>query len=567
MLFNNREQEILKQEELEKRRELEKMRQEHKEHIQKDSQVQEQLRDTFVEPQEKEETPQQETIQEISEEIQHSYQVHQPQQQEERVPKTRQQFEPQQQLQKQEIQEAKQETKQEANIEPEQEIENEETQEQFWDWFLWENQNTGEVQNVVGLWDKAERVSFNVTNNDLFEQEQEQTFKPDVVIDEQNNVGYVPTPTNEQAKIVVEENNSVGFAEENQDQIASFGSEELKEEENENINTSSMFSKDNFVDEKKDTVDPKLLEEAQLNQELKTSVENDKKIISDLENNQVNWSGFVVNPEDISNWNATDFASTNENVVSETIADKESLEEENGNAENNSLFDEKNFPKSTSNMDSTVVDELNTDIINSGVKAGAVAWGALLWGALLGAMNTTTDLPPEETKEQEINTTGIFKDAQQQGIVILTNKEGKPSYQETAESVQSEVVAQTAHRPQQTINTTQQTNTPSSSEELLIEWNTDEQRGGGTWTPVKQQKVDNSLEVIQRMMANISYNVVKSALSISMVVAVLMLMAGIWMAVVDMFYGLSVTWYYTFIFYSFIIGAGIGYVNFQLNKE
>lgn len=398
-------------------------------------------------------------------------------------------------------------------------------------------ENTKEIENITQLGKDVEKAKFDLhwTHNE-FDQKQEENFAPEIVVDDRNNISTKEDIIAEQIDLEEEQEKT------NQDITEKehiLGSEEMQEEneEEENVST-SVLNKDNFTKEQKDTIDPKLLEQAQLAEELKNSYERDKQIIEEQEK-----SSQKETP--------TDSSKEQYEEEKESVDFAEDITTPNSEVE---WLAKNGQPL---NVDTIVSEQLNEDVgkvEDTETLIPPQAW--LLWSFWM-----QLDLPPEEIKEEEYQTTSVFDDAQWEGKQIVSAKEKQVSQEwKEDERMQMEAI-QRMQQPQQTQQAQQQ------KETFNPEINATE---GLAWTGVPpsvnatKKQVDTSIEVIQKMMANISYNVVASALTISTVVSWLMLMVWVGMWVVDMFYGFSVQWYYSFIFYSLIIGAWVWVVRWSL---
>lgn len=546
-MFKTNEQAVVKAEELERKKQEKEMQKEYQAHLQQDQKIQEDYQTSDnnfpiendlpknetqkqqVETQAKEENNAQNDIQQdLIQDIQS-----------EQLAKEKQEFEKEREkaiekiLKDDEINTAIEEEGEENLEEQEQiEIDNalDENQEE-------KIENTKEIENITQLGKDVEKAKFDLhwTHNE-FDQKQEENFAPEIVVDDRNNISTKEDIIAEQIDLE-EEQEKVSQNTTEKEHI--LGSEEMQEENEEEENAStSVLNKDNFTKEQKDTIDPKLLEQAQLAEELKNSYERDKQIIEEQEK-----SSQKETPAD----------STKEQYEEE----KESVDFAEDITTPNSEVEWLTKNGQPLNVDTIVSEQLNEDVGKVGDTETLIppqTW--LLW-----AFWMQVDLPPEEIKEEEYQTTSVFDDAQGEGKQIVSAKEKQISQEwKEDERMQMEAI-QRMQQPQQTQQAQQQKET-FNPEITATE--------GLAWTGVPpsvnatKKQVDTSIEVIQKMMANISYNVVASALTISTVVSWLMLMVWVGMWVVDMFYGFSVQGYYSFIFYSLIIGAWVWVVRWSL---
>lgn len=549
-MFKTNEQAVVKAEELERKKQEKEMQKEYQAHVQQDQKIQEDyqasdnnfpIENDFPE---KETQKQQVEVQEkVENKVSNDIQTDLIQDiQSEQLAKEKKEFEKEREqaiekiLKDDEINTAIEEEGEESLEEQEQiEIDNalDENQEE-------KIENSKEIENITQLGKDVEKAKFDLhgTHNE-FDQKQEENFAPEIVVDDRNNVSTKEDIIAEQINLE-EEQEKVSQDTTEKEHI--LGSEEMKEENNEEESAStSVLNKDNFTKEQKDTIDPKLLEQAQLAEELKNSYERDKQIIEEKENSsqqsQQEFPAVSAKEQYEKEKKSADFAEdiTTPNSEVEWLAKN-----------NQSL-----------NVDTIVSEQLNEDVGKVGDTETLIppqTW--LLW-----AFWMQVDLPPEETKEEEYQTTSVFDDAQWEGKQIVSAKERQISQEwKEEERMQMEAI-QRMQQPQHTQQAQQQKET-FNPEITATE--------GLAWTGVPpsvnatKKQVDTSIEVIQKMMANISYNVVASALTISTVVSWLMLMVWVGMWVVDMFYGFSVQGYYSFIFYSLIIGAWVWVVRWSL---
>lgn len=546
-MFKTNEQAVVKAEELERKKQEKEMQKEYQTHLQQDQKIQEDyqasdnnfpIENDF--PENATQKKQVESQAQVENNASNDIQTDLIQDiQSEQLAKEKKEFEKEREqaiekiLKDDEINTAIEEEREETLEEQEQiEIDNalDENQEE-------KIENSKEIENIAQLGKDVEKAKFDLhgTHNE-FDQKQEENFAPEIVVDDWNNVSIKEDVIAEQTRLEEEQEETT---QDTTEQEHILGSEEMQEESEEKENAStSVLNKDNFTKEQKDTIDPKLLEQAQLAEELKNSYERDKQIIEEQENSS----------------------------QKETTADssKEKYEEEKESVD---FAEDITTPNSEVewlakngqplNVDTIVSEQLNEDVGKVGDTETLIppqTW--LLW-----AFWMQVDLPPEETKEEEFQTTSVFDDAQWEGKQIVSAKEKQVSQEwKEDERMQMEAI-QRMQQPQQTQQAQQQKET-FNPEITATE--------GLAWTGVPpsvnatKKQVDTSIEVIQKMMANISYNVVASALTISTVVSWLMLMVWVGMWVVDMFYGFSVQWYYSFIFYSLIIGAWVWVVRWSL---
>lgn len=546
-MFKTNEQAVVKAEELERKKQEKEMQKEYQAHLQQDQKIQEDYQASdnnfpIENDLPKNETQKQQVETQVKEENNASNDIQQDLIQDiqsEQLAKEKQEFEKEREkaiekiLKDDEINTAIEEEREETLEEQEQiEIDNalDENQEE-------KIENTKEIENITQLGKDVEKAKFDLhwTHNE-FDQKQEENFAPEIVVDDRNNISTKEDIIAEQIDLEEEQEKT------NQDTTEKehiLGSEEMQEEneEEENVST-SVLNKDNFTKEQKDTIDPKLLEQAQLVEELKNSYERDKQIIEEQENSsQKETPADSLKEQHEEEKESVDFAEdiTTPNSEVEWLA-------KNGQP---------------LNVETIVSEQLNEDV--GKVEDTETLIPPQTW--LLWAFWMQVDLPPEEIKEEEYQTTSVFDDAQWEGKQIVSAKEKQVSQEwKEDERMQMEAI-QRMQQPQQTQQAQQQKET-FNPEITATE--------GLAWTGVPpsvnatKKQVDTSIEVIQKMMANISYNVVTSALTISTVVSWLMLMVWVGMWVVDMFYGFSVQWYYSFIFYSLIIGAWVWVVRWSL---
>lgn len=546
-MFKTNEQAVVKAEELERKKQEKEMQKEYQAHLQQDQKIQEDYQasdNNFpIENDFPENEPQKQQVEtQVKEENNTSNDIQKnliQDIQSEQLAKEKKEFEKEREkaiekiLKDDEINTAIEEETEEAIEEQEQiEIDNalEKNQEE-------EIEKIKEIEDITQLGKDVEKAKFDLhwTHNE-FDQKQEENFAPEIVVDDRNNISTKEDIIAEQLNLEEEQEKT------NQDTTEKehiLGSEEMQEENEEEKNAStSVLNKDNFTKEQKDTIDPKLLEQAQLAEELKNSYERDKQIIEEQESSSQKGTPAVSLKEQYEEEKeSVDFAEdiTTPNSEVEWLA-------KNGQP---------------LNVDTIVSEQLNEDVGKVGDTETLIppqTW--LLW-----AFWMQVDLPPEEIKEEEYQTTSVFDDAQWEGKQIVSAKEKQVSQEwKEDERMQMEAI-QRMQQPQQTQQAQQQKET-FNPEITATE--------GLAWTGVPpsvnatKKQVDTSIEVIQKMMANISYNVVASALTISTVVSWLMLMVWVGMWVVDMFYGFSVQWYYSFIFYSLIIGAWVWVVRWSL---
>ena len=543
-MFKTNEQAVVKAEELERKKQEKEMQKEYQAHVQQDQKIQEDYHFNDNDFPEKEAQKQQVEVQEkVEDKVSNDIQTDLIQDiQSEQLAKEKKEFEKEREqaiekiLKDDEINTAIEEEREETLEEQEQiEIDNalDEDQEE-------KIENSKEIENIAQLGKDVEKAKFDLhwTHNE-FDQKQEENFAPEIVVDDWNNISIKEDVIAEQTRLEEEQEETTQNTTE-QEHI--LGSEEMKEEDDKEENAStSVLNKDNFTKEQKDTVDPKLLEQAQLAEELKNSYERDKQIIEEKENSSQQSQQEIP------------AVSAKEQYEKE----KESVDFAEDITTPNSEVEWLTKNNQTLNVDTIVSEQLNEDVGKVGDTETLIppqAW--LLW-----AFWMQVDLPPEEIKEEEYQTTSVFDDAQGEGKQIVSAKEKQVSQEwKEDERMQMEAI-QRMQQPQQTQQAQQQKET-FNPEITATE--------GLAWTGVPpsvnatKKQVDTSIEVIQKMMANISYNVVASALTISTVVSWLMLMVWVGMWVVDMFYGFSVQGYYSFIFYSLIIGAWVWVVRWSL---
>ena len=546
-MFKTNEQAVVKAEELERKKQEKEMQKEYQAHLQQDQKIQEDYQasdNNFpIEndlPQNEPQKQQVETQEKVENNPSNDLQKDLIQDiQSEQLAKEKKEFEKEREkaiekiLKDDEINTAIEEEGEENLEEQEQiEIDNalDENQEE-------KIENTKEIENITQLGKDVEKAKFDLhwTHNE-FDQKQEENFAPEIVVDDRNNISTKEDIIAEQLNLEEEQEQT------NQDTTEKehiLGSEEMQEEDEEEENSStSVLNKDNFTKEQKDTIDPKLFEQAQLAEELKNSYERDKQIIEEQEK---------------SSQKETPVDSSKEQYEEE----KESVDFAEDITTPNSEVEWLAKNGQPLNVDTIVSEQLNEDV--GKVEDTETLIPPQTW--LLWAFWMQVDLPPEEIKEEEYQTTSVFDDAQWEGKQIVSAKEKQVSQEwKEDERMQMEAI-QRMQQPQQTQQTQQQKET-FNPEITATE--------GLAWTGVPpsvnatKKQVDTSIEVIQKMMANISYNVVASALTISTVVSWLMLMVWVGMWVVDMFYGFSVQGYYSFIFYSLIIGAWVWVVRWSL---
>ena len=546
-MFKTNEQAVVKAEELERKKQEKEMQKEYQAHLQQDQKIQEDYQTSDnnfpIENDFPENEPQKQQVEtQVKEENNASNDIQKDLIQDiqsEQLAKEKKEFEKEREqaiekiLKDDEINTAIEEEREETLEEQEQiEIDNalDENQEE-------KVENTKEIENITQLGKDVEKAKFDLhwTHNE-FDQKQEENFAPEIVVDDRNNISTKEDIIAEQIDLEEEQEKT------NQDTTEKehiLGSEEMQEENEEEENAStSVLNKDNFTKEQKDTIDPKLLEQAQLAEELKNSYERDKQIIEEQgKSSQEETPADSLKEQYEEEKESVDFAEdiTTPNSEVEWLA-------KNGQP---------------LNVDTIVSEQLNEDV--GKVEDTETLIPPQTW--LLWAFWMQVDLPPEEIKEDEYQTTSVFDDAQWEGKQIVSAKEKQVSQEgKEDERMQMEAI-QRMQQPQQTQQAQQQKET-FNPEITATE--------GLAWTGVPpsvnatKKQVDTSIEVIQKMMANISYNVVASALTISTVVSWLMLMVWVGMWVVDMFYGFSVQWYYSFIFYSLIIGAWVWVVRWSL---
>lgn len=546
-MFKTNEQAVVKAEELERKKQEKEMQKEYQAHLQQDQKIQEDyqasdnnfpIENDFPEnePQKQQVESQAQVENNTSNDIQKDLIQDI---QSEQLAKEKQEFEKEREkaiekiLKDDEINTAIEEEREETLEEQEQiEIDNalDENQEE-------KIENTKEIENITQLGKDVEKAKFDLHwTHDEFDQKQEENFAPEIVVDDRNNISTKEDIIAEQINLE-EEQEKVSKDTTEKEHI--LGIEEIQEENEEEENAStSVLNKDNFTKEQKDTIDPKLLEQAQLAEELKNSYERDKQIIEEQgKPSQEETPADSLKEQYEKEKESVDFAEdiTTPNSEVEWLA-------KNGQP---------------LNVDTIVSEQLNEDV--GKVEDTETLIPPQTW--LLWAFWMQVDLPPEEIKEEEYQTTSVFDDAQWEGKQIVSAKEKQVSQEwKEDERMQMEAI-QRMQQPQQTQQAQQQKET-FNPEITATE--------GLAWTGVPpsvnatKKQVDTSIEVIQKMMANISYNVVASALTISTVVSWLMLMVWVGMWVVDMFYGFSVQWYYSFIFYSLIIGAWVWVVRWSL---
>lgn len=545
-MFKTNEQAVVKAEELERKKQEKEMQKEYQAHLQQDQKIQEDyqasdnnfsIENDF--PENETQKQQVETQAQVENNASNDIQQDLIQDiQSEQLAKEKKEFEKEREqaiekiLKDDEINTAIEEEREETLEEQEQiEIDNalNENQEE-------KLENTKEIENITQLGKDVEKAKFDLhwTHNE-FDQKQEENFAPEIVVDDRNNISTKEDIIAEQIDLE-EEQEKVSQDTTEKEHI--LGSEEMQEENEEENASTSVLNKDNFTKEQKDTIDPKLLEQAQLAEELKNSYERDKQIMEEQES-----SSQKETPAD----------STKEQYEEE----KESVDFAEDITTPNSEVEWLAKNGQPLNVDTIVTEQLNEDI--GKVEDTETLIPPQTW--LLWAFWMQVDLPPEEIKEEEYQTTSVFDDAQWEGKQIVGAKEKQISQEwKEDERMQMEAI-QRMQQPQQTQQAQQQKET-FNPEITATE--------GLAWTGVPpsvnatKKQVDTSIEVIQKMMANISYNVVASALTISTVVSWLMLMVWVGMWVVDMFYGFSVQWYYSFIFYSLIIGAWVWVVRWSL---
>lgn len=546
-MFKTNEQAVVKAEELERKKQEKEMQKEYQAHLQQDQKIQEDyqasdnnfpIENDFPEnePQKQQVENQAQVENNASNDIQKDLIQDI---QSEQLAKEKKEFEKEREqaiekiLKDDEINTAIEEEREETLEEQEQiEIDNalDENQEE-------KIENTKEIENITQLGKDVEKAKFDLhwTHNE-FDQKQEENFAPEIVVDDRNNISTKEDIIAEQIDLEEEQEKT------NQDITEKehiLGSEEMQEESEEEENAStSVLNKDNFTKEQKDTIDPKLLEQAQLAEELKNSYERDKQIMEEQEK-----SSQEETP--------TDSSKAQYEEEKESVDFAEDITTPNSEVE---WLAKNGQPL---NVDTIVSEQLNEDV--GKVEDTETLIPPQTW--LLWAFWMQVDLPPEEIKEEEYQTTSVFDDAQGEGKQIVSAKEKQVSQDwKEDERMQMEAI-QRMQQPQQTQQAQQQKET-FNPEITATE--------GLAWTGVPpsvnatKKQVDTSIEVIQKMMANISYNVVASALTISTVVSWLMLMVWVGMWVVDMFYGFSVQGYYSFIFYSLIIGAWVWVVRWSL---
>lgn len=544
-MFKTNEQAVVKAEELERKKQEKEMQKEYQAHLQQDQKIQEDYQasdNNFpIENDFPENEPQKQQVEaQVENNASNDIQKDLIQDiQSEQLAKEKKEFEKEREqaiekiLKDDEINTAIEEEREETLEEQEQiEIDNalDENQEE-------KIENTKEIENITQLGKDVEKAKFDLhwTHNE-FDQKQEENFAPEIVVDDRNNISTKEDIIAEQIDLE-EEQEKINQDTTEKEHI--LGSEEMQEEDEEEENAStSVLNKDNFTKEQKDTIDPKLLEQAQLAEELKNSYERDKQIMEEQEK-----SSQKETPTD----------STKEQYEEE----KESVDFAEDITTPNSEVEWLAKNGQPLNVDTIVSEQLNEDV--GKVEDTETLIPPQTW--LLWAFWMQVDLPPEEKKEEEYQTTSVFDDAQGEGKQIVSAKEKQVSQEwKEDERMQMEAI-QRMQQPQQTQQAQQQKET-FNPEITATE--------GLAWTGVPpsvnatKKQVDTSIEVIQKMMANISYNVVASALTISTVVSWLMLMVWVGMWIVDMFYGFSVQWYYSFIFYSLIIGAWVWVVRWSL---
>lgn len=540
-MFKTNEQAVVKAEELERKKQEKEIQKEYQAHVQQDQKIQEDYHFNDNDFPENATQKQQVEVQEkVENKVSNDIQTDLIQDiQSEQLAKEKKEFEKEREqaiekiLKDDEINTAIEEEREETLEEQEQiEIDNalDEDQEE-------KIENSKEIENIAQLGKDVEKAKFDLhgTHNE-FDQKQEENFAPEIVVDDGNNISIKEDVIAEQTRLEEEQEETTQDTTEKEHIL---GTEEMKEEnvEEEGAST-SVLNKDNFTQEQKDTIDPKLLEQAQLAEELKNSYERDKQIIEEQENSSQKET-LVDSPKE------------------QYEKEKESVDFAEDITTPNSEVEWLAKNNQTLNVDTIVSEQLNEDMGKVGDTETLIppqTW--LLW-----AFWMQVDLPPEESKEEEFQTTSVFDDAQGEGKQIVSAKEKQISQElKEEERMQMEAI-QRMQQPQQTQQAQQQKET-FNPEITATE--------GLAWTGVPpsvnatKKQVDTSIEVIQKMMANISYNVVASALTISTVVSWLMLMVWVGMWVVDMFYGFSVQWYYSFIFYSLIIGAWVWVVRWSL---
>lgn len=412
-----------------------------------------------------------------------------------------------------------------------------------------DNQNNDKnIKDVAKLGDKVEKVKFDLegTNNE-FDQTQRENFSPEVVIDDEDKVTTKEEIKKDDKEVSQNDyeqnkNEEINSQPQTQENATLSWSEELIEEKQDEVESTSVLTKENLTKEQKETVDQKLLEQAQLTEELKANYEKDKQIID--EQTEKAWVSNQENIKDV------EVGGNIEKQWTTTVEDE---------VGNNDKEIWENSQSHTLNVENIVSEQI--------IEDEKKEWEALntpkSW--LLGAFGMNVELPPEEIKEETYKTTSVFDDAKLEWKQIVWTKELKntSSWRED-EELQQEAMKRFQ---QQQINTKSQppqttqldSNIPFQKEQ---EWIPPQ-------PPVTQTKdqVDTSIEVIQKMMANVSYNIVLSSLTISTVVSGLTLMVGVGMWVVDMFYGFSVQWYYNFIFYSLIIGTWVSVIRWKLSPH
>lgn len=564
-MFKTNEQEVLKAEELERKKQEKELQKEYQAHLQQDEKIQEDYKaseTSFIEEENKEEHFEEkvsnahqkiERIEEAKEEkyVSPSKNIVKDIQSEQ-LEKEKQEFEKERES---EIEKIMQDDEMKAILEEEaDEFLEEKDQADIDNNFEDEQIKQGkrkEIEEIANLWNKAEKVEFDFQGSyNEFEKRQEDNFKPEVMVDENNNITEKEEKTNIDNVHVVtnnETNEEEENANENKKNENLLGSENFVEEKEEEINSTSVITKDNLSKEQKETVDPKLIEQAQLAEELKNSYEQDKQILNEQD------KGKTINIlEEEEMWKQKD-----KNKEGENKQEWEINKETTPNSEIVGLT--KNGTKI--NLDNIVSEQLNDDIIKEW-KNTTQAPTTIPTG-LIGTIGTQTELPIEIEEIEEVQTTSVFDDAQTEGRQILNQKEKNNISQNKEDERLREWEME---KMQQRQNQPQQQEKEVYDPKISLDKNSEEKLTSTTITKEKTQ-VDTSIEVIQKMMANISYNVVTSALTISTVVAWLMLMVGVWMWIVDMFYGFSVQWYYSFIFYSLIIWVWVGVVRWSLSDH